>query len=158
MFRLIREQLGLTQDELADRFVISADTIAGWESGRRALTAIPGGQMLVHRHGFMRLGAPPALLLTLERAIEADVLLAGVLEDSASTGASPLGAWVMQRDLVEVLAWPPQQRATDTSTPPASAATTPTRACPRRPGTFSRRTATVLLADAHHSRAGPRAW
>ncbi|WP_405560754.1 helix-turn-helix domain-containing protein [Streptomyces sp. NBC_01180] len=106
VFRLIREQLGLTQDELADQFVISADTIAGWESGRRALTAIPVGQMLVHRHRFMQLGAPPALLLALERAIEADVLLASVLEDNASGGPSPLGAWVMQRDLVEVLAWP----------------------------------------------------
>ncbi|MFF2063765.1 helix-turn-helix domain-containing protein [Streptomyces sp. NPDC058200] len=106
VFRVIREQLGLTQDGLAEEFRVSADTIAGWESGRRALTAVPVGQMLVYRHRLMRLGSAPALLLSLERAMEADVLLASALDEDAPDGDSPLGAWVMQRDLVEVLAWP----------------------------------------------------
>ncbi|MFE9066504.1 helix-turn-helix domain-containing protein [Streptomyces violaceusniger] len=104
--RLIREELGLTQETLAERFRVSLDTIAGWESGRRPLTAVPAGQMLVHRHRLMHLGASPTLLLALERAMEADVLLASALDDEASTQDSPLGAWVMQRDLVEVLTWP----------------------------------------------------
>ncbi|KUL57749.1 transcriptional regulator [Streptomyces violaceusniger] len=106
VLRLIREQLGLTQETLAERFRVSLDTIAGWESGRRPLTAVPAGQMLVHRHRLMHLGASPTLLLALERAMEADVLLASALDDEASTQDSPLGAWVMQRDLVEVLTWP----------------------------------------------------
>lgn len=106
VFRLIREQLGHTQDALAERFRISSDTVAGWESGRRPLTAVPVGQMLVYRHRLLRLGSAPALLLALERAMEADVLLAGALDDDIPAEDGPLGAWVMRRDLVEVLSWP----------------------------------------------------
>ncbi|MGW0294820.1 helix-turn-helix domain-containing protein [Streptomyces tuirus] len=105
-FRVIREQLGRTQDDVAERLEVSPDTIAGWESGRRPLPALPVGQMLVHRHRLMQMGTSPALLQTLERAAEADVLLAGALDEETSAEESPLGAWVMQRDLVEVLAWP----------------------------------------------------
>ncbi|MFE5546632.1 helix-turn-helix domain-containing protein [Streptomyces sp. NPDC056534] len=106
VFRVIREQLGHGQESLAEEFRVSADTIAGWESGRRPLTSVPVGQMLVYRHRLLKLGASPALLLALERALEADVLLAGALDDGMSDDANPLGAWVMQRDLVEVLTWP----------------------------------------------------
>lgn len=122
VFRVIREQLGRTQEEAAERLRVSADTIAGWESGRRSLTAVPVGQMLVHRHRLMQMGTPPALLQALGRALEADVLLTGVLDDKAAVEASPLGAWVMQRDLVEVLAWPlnhvPPQPIRDLPGPP----------------------------------------
>jgi DNA-binding XRE family transcriptional regulator len=106
VFRVIREQLGLTQEGCAEHLHVASDTVAGWEAGRRPLTSLPVGQMLVHRHRLARLGTPPALLLSLERAMEADVLLSGVLEGGVSGKDSPLGAWVMQRDLVEVLAWP----------------------------------------------------
>ncbi|MEU2712946.1 helix-turn-helix transcriptional regulator [Streptomyces sp. NPDC007205] len=106
VFRVIREQLGHTQDSLAEAFQVSADTVAGWEAGRRPLTAVPVGQMLVHRHRLMQMGTAPALLAALERALEADVLLASALEGDDSTDDSPLGAWVIQRDLVEVLTWP----------------------------------------------------
>ncbi|MFE6683915.1 helix-turn-helix domain-containing protein [Streptomyces sp. NPDC057729] len=106
VFRLIREQLGHTQEALAESFRISPDTVAGWESGRRPLTAVPVGQMLMYRHQLLQLGSAPALLLALERAMEADVLLAGTLDEDTSAGDSPIGAWVMQRGLVEVLSWP----------------------------------------------------
>ncbi|KUF17246.1 helix-turn-helix domain-containing protein [Streptomyces silvensis] len=106
VLRVIREQLGHTQEGFAEAFKVSPDSVAGWESGRRPLTSVPVGQMLVHRHRLMRTGAAPELLAALERAMEADVLLAGALDDGAPTDASPLGAWVMRRDLVEVLTWP----------------------------------------------------
>ncbi|TVL88042.1 DNA-binding transcriptional regulator [Streptomyces sp. SAJ15] len=107
VLRLIREHLGLTQEGLADRFDVSADTVAGWESGRRPLTAVPVGQTLTHRHRLLRMGASPGLIHLLGRAMEADVILSSTLEKAAgSQEASPLGAWVMQRDLVELLAWP----------------------------------------------------
>lgn len=106
VFRVIREQLGHTQDAIAEQLQVSADTIAGWESGRRPLTAVPVGQMLVLRHRLMQFGTAPALLHAMERAMEADVLLASALDDQTGVNDSPLGAWVMQRDLVEVLAWP----------------------------------------------------
>ncbi|MFI7365979.1 helix-turn-helix domain-containing protein [Streptomyces sp. NPDC050149] len=106
VFRTIREQLGHTQETLAEQFRVSSDTIAGWESGRRPLTAVPVGQMLMHRHQLLQLCAVPTLLVALERAVEADVLLAGALDESAEPLASPMGVWVMQCDLVEVLSWP----------------------------------------------------
>ncbi|MDN3029754.1 helix-turn-helix transcriptional regulator, partial [Streptomyces sp. S.PB5] len=106
VFRIVREQLALTQEALAEQLHVSPDSIAGWESGRRPLTAVPVGQMLVHRHLLMQLGAAPLLLQALERAMEADVLLHSALGEETSMEASPLGAWVLQRDLVEVLAWP----------------------------------------------------
>ncbi len=59
VFRIIREQQGRTQEEAAEQLRVSADTIAGWESGRRPLTAVPVGQMLVHRHRLMQMGTAP---------------------------------------------------------------------------------------------------
>ncbi|MGW6705772.1 helix-turn-helix domain-containing protein [Streptomyces sp. NPDC054956] len=106
VFRLIREQLGHTQDSLAQAFQVSSDAVAGWESGRRPLTALSVGQSLLYRHKLMQLGAPSVLLFALEKAMEADVLLISALEDEVPTSASPLGAWVLQRDLVEILTWP----------------------------------------------------
>ncbi|MFJ6730288.1 helix-turn-helix domain-containing protein [Streptomyces sp. NPDC091281] len=123
-FRLIREQLGHTQDAMAEQLRVSVDTISGWESGRRPLTAVSVGQMLVQRHRLMRMGTLPALLQALERAIEADALLASALADGTAVDESPLGAWVMQRDLVGVLAWPltgvPPQAVRDLPAPPKS--------------------------------------
>ncbi|WNI29320.1 helix-turn-helix transcriptional regulator [Streptomyces sp. ITFR-6] len=106
VFRVIREQLGHTQDTLAEKLHVSSDTIAGWESGRRPLTAVPVGQMLMHRHQLLQLGSAPSLLAVLERATEADVLLSGALDEDAETLDSQIGAWVLRRDLIEVLSWP----------------------------------------------------
>ncbi|MGX1487756.1 helix-turn-helix domain-containing protein [Streptomyces tendae] len=122
VLRLIREQLGHTQDSLAKQFGLAPDTIAGWETGRRALTSLPVGQMVLHRHRLMQMGTAPALLAALERAMDADMLLASVLEDDSPAGPKPLGAWVMQRDLVEVLTWPlngvPPKPVRDLPAPP----------------------------------------
>ena len=82
VFRVIREQLGHTQDRFAAAFGVSPDTIAGWESGRRPLTSVPVGQVLMHRHRLTHMGAVPGLLTVLDRAMEADVLLASALDDS----------------------------------------------------------------------------
>ncbi|KOV35428.1 transcriptional regulator [Streptomyces sp. XY431] len=106
VLRVVREQQGHTQEGFAEQLGVSADTIAGWESGRRPLTAVPVGQMLTTRHRLMQLGAAATLLHIFERALEADVLLAGALEGEAPVTAGPLGSMVMQRDLAEVLAWP----------------------------------------------------
>ncbi|RDG38041.1 helix-turn-helix domain-containing protein [Streptomyces corynorhini] len=106
VLRVIRQQSGHTQDEAAELLSTSPDTIAGWETGRRPLTSISVGQMLALRHRLMHLRTPSALLQALERALEADVLLADVLDEDRPTAGSPLGAMVMQRDLAEVLVWP----------------------------------------------------
>lgn len=106
VLRVIREQAGYTQDEAAGLLAVSPDTIAGWETGRRPLTAVPVGQMLGLRHRLMRMGASPALLPALEHALEADVLLSSVLDEETPVEQSPLGAMVMQRELAEMLMWP----------------------------------------------------
>ncbi|MER6139176.1 helix-turn-helix transcriptional regulator [Streptomyces sparsogenes] len=106
VFRVVREQLGYTQETFAERLQVSPDTIAGWESARRPLTAVPVGQMLAQRHRLMQIGTPPALLQVLHRALEADVLLASALDEGTTIEGNPLGAMVMQRECAEVLAWP----------------------------------------------------
>ncbi|MER7771543.1 helix-turn-helix transcriptional regulator [Kitasatospora sp. NPDC096140] len=125
VMRLIREQRGHTQEEFAEHFGVSVDTIAGWETGRRPLTAVPIGQMLGNRHRLMRMGTPSAMLQALDRALEADVLLAEALEDGAA-GDSTLASMVLQRDLIEVLAWPLNGRA------PQEICELPTPTRPRR--------------------------
>ncbi|MCT4356549.1 helix-turn-helix transcriptional regulator [Streptomyces sp. Je 1-79] len=102
----MREQLGHTQESLAEVLRVAIDTVAGWESGRRPLTALPVGQMLANQAIFLREGSPPALLSTLQRALEADVLLVRLLGREAPLADNPLGAWVLQRDLVELVSWP----------------------------------------------------
>ena len=111
VLRLIREHLARSRDDLAECFHVSSDTVAGWETGRRPLTAVPVGQMLLHRHRLLRLGAAPQLLEILDRALEADVLISSVLDPDPDPARSPLGAWVMQRDLMDLLAWPLTGRA-----------------------------------------------
>ncbi|MFF1679444.1 helix-turn-helix domain-containing protein [Streptomyces sp. NPDC058256] len=124
VLRVIREQQGYTQEELAEHLKVSPDTIAGWETGRRPLTSVPVGQMLMHRHRLMQMNTPSALLQALERALEADVLLGTVLDEDTTVEKSPLGAMVMQRELGEVLAWPlngvPPQPVRDLPEPPRS--------------------------------------
>ncbi|WP_037603303.1 helix-turn-helix domain-containing protein [Streptacidiphilus rugosus] len=118
VLRLVREHLALTQEQLAQHLSVSLDTIAGWETGRRALTAVSVGQMLMYRHTLLNLGATADLVTALDRAMEADVLLTSALEERP-TEASPLGAWVMQRDLAEMLTWPLHGRAPEAAAAPA---------------------------------------
>ncbi|MFD0405202.1 helix-turn-helix domain-containing protein [Kitasatospora sp. NPDC127116] len=106
VFRVIREQLGFTQEEFAVNLTVSADTIAGWESGRRPLTAVPVGQVLMLGRRLLRMGTAPVLIQTLERAFEADMLLADMLTEETYARESLIGSVVMRRDLVEILAWP----------------------------------------------------
>ncbi|MFF0221947.1 helix-turn-helix transcriptional regulator [Streptomyces sp. NPDC004629] len=124
--RVMREQHGYTQDEAAEHLKVSPDTIAGWETGRRALTAVPVAQMLGLRQRLMQMGTSPALLHALQRALEADVLLASALDGDAPVEDAALGSMVMQRELAEVLAWPLN------GVPPRTVRDLPARPRPRR--------------------------
>lgn len=156
VFRVIREQLGHTQESLAELFGVAADTVAGWETGRRPLTSLTVGQMLMHRRRLMRMGTAPALLAALERAMEADMLLAGALEEEAPAGPDPLGSWVMRRDLVEVLTWPlngvPPRPVRDLPAPPRPRRG-PVPSAPELPMVDRYR---FLQSHAGDGRAGPR--
>ncbi|MFB7496783.1 helix-turn-helix domain-containing protein [Streptomyces sp. NPDC056161] len=106
VLRVIREQQGCTQEGAAELLKVSPDTIAGWESGRRPLPAVPVAKIFTLGHRLIKMGAAPDLLRTWARALEADVLLATTLDEKASINDAPLGAMVMQRELAEILVWP----------------------------------------------------
>ncbi|MBQ0829524.1 helix-turn-helix domain-containing protein [Streptomyces tagetis] len=126
VLRVIREQQGYTQEEEAEYLGVSLDTVAGWETARRPLTSVPYKQMLTYRHKLMLMSASAALLQAWERALEADVLLATVLDEEARVEESPLAVMVMQRELAAVLAWPLN------GVPPEPVRTLPASARPRR--------------------------
>ncbi|HEY9410879.1 MAG TPA: hypothetical protein VIP77_14960 [Jiangellaceae bacterium] len=113
--------------------------------------------MLVHRYRLLRSGAAPALLLALERAMEADVLLSGALDDNLPAADNPIGAWVMQRDLVEVLSWPlngaPPTPLRDLPDPPRPRRG-PVPSGPEMPAADRRRFFTVMRRTAEQAR-GP---
>lgn len=79
VFKLMRESLGRTQQQLAEDLPVSDATIQGWESGRRPLMAMPAGNFLVLRNRLRHLGATSPLLCALTLALETDHLLARAL-------------------------------------------------------------------------------
>jgi transcriptional regulator with XRE-family HTH domain len=76
VFKLIRESLGATQQQLAEDLAVGVATIQGWESGRRPLMAISAGNFLALRNRLCHLGANSPLLGALTLALETDHLLA----------------------------------------------------------------------------------
>ncbi|MFJ7243759.1 helix-turn-helix domain-containing protein [Kitasatospora sp. NPDC098652] len=108
LLKVIREQIPLTQEELAGRLGLDKSTVQGWESGRRPLSATRAGNLVALRLRLIRLGAPVALVDLLDTAMEADLLLSQILHtrpDSQSLGEHPLAAWVLNRDTTHMLGW-----------------------------------------------------
>lgn len=98
-----------SQERLAQGLGISIDTEAGWESGRRPLSAVKAGQFVLLKSTLIRLGAAPALVRLLDVAMEADQILdhARVVADRHDRGSfHPLGAYVHRREVIELVAWP----------------------------------------------------
>lgn len=88
---------------------VAPDTVAGWETGRRPLTAVRAGQFTRLRSMLVRAGAQPGLVRVLGIALDADHIL-----DHARTVAGrceagdfhPLGAYVHRREVIELVSWP----------------------------------------------------
>lgn len=121
VLRLARESAepACTRETLAERLGVSVDTVAGWETGRRPLSAIRVSQAVALRHGLFRIGASPSLIQLLDSALEADLVIDYALTADTSRRHvnHPLGAWVMKRDIIELIAWPMTTR-TPTNVPP----------------------------------------
>jgi hypothetical protein len=116
VFKLVRESLGVTQQQLAEDLSAGVATVQGWESGRRPLMAMPAGNFLALRNRLRHLGAASPLLRALTLALEADHFLAQALTTShqrADPGGHPLGSWVLSRPLTEMTAWPISGRIPD---------------------------------------------
>jgi transcriptional regulator with XRE-family HTH domain len=116
VFKLIRESLGRTQQQLAEDLVAGVATVQGWESGRRPLMAIPAGNFLALRNRLRHLGAASPLLGALTLALETDHLLALALatgHQQARPAGHPLASWVLSRPLTEMTAWAISGRVPD---------------------------------------------
>ncbi|MFG3602542.1 helix-turn-helix domain-containing protein [Micromonospora chersina] len=108
LFKLIRESIPLTQEQLAVHLDVDRVTVQSWESGRRPFTAVPLGHAIAVRHRLGRLGANTVLLAALDDAAEADLILAAVLEgpvDRCDIAEQPLGWSVLTHRLTDLILW-----------------------------------------------------
>src|SRR5918994_1726240 len=109
LLKQIRQSTGLSQEGLAEQLKVDANTVQGWETGRRSLTGTRVATLVELRHRLRQLGADPQLLGALEDAAEADYVLAytlGAEPGAAGPGAHPLACWVPKRSFAYLLAWP----------------------------------------------------
>src|SRR5262249_5355551 len=108
LFKLIRESIPLTQEELSERLAVDKPTVQGWESGRRSPAATRSGKLVALRYRLIQLGAHTALVDALPTAMEADFLLSHALAvkpDEVSVDEHPLSGWVLTRPVAAMLAW-----------------------------------------------------
>lgn len=109
--RLARESVPgrYSQERLAETLAVSPGTVAGWETGRRPLTALGTGRFALLRSVLAHLGAVPSAVRLMNVAVEADLVL-----DYARQAAGrhepgdfhPLGTHVLRREVMELVAWP----------------------------------------------------
>ncbi|WP_308312695.1 helix-turn-helix domain-containing protein [Streptomyces sp. ISL-11] len=140
LFKVIRERLPCTQREIAERLGVDATTVQGWESGRRALTAMAAGQLLTLRRRLLGYGADPHSIALLGAAMDADGVIAHALDESLpdrDPRSHPLAGWVFTRASTHMIAW------ALTGSAPAALPPAPT-ATPRRRGPSPE---TPLLAE-----------
>ncbi len=109
VLKIIRETLHRTQDGLAESLGVEINTIQGWETGRRPLTATSVANFMRLRQRLRHLGAKPELLDALSDAIDADCFLDYVFVTELSAvdpSDHPLATWVMKRSFHAMIAWP----------------------------------------------------
>jgi hypothetical protein len=100
----IRTGLPATQEELAERMGVSATTVQAWERGRKPLVNMPFARLRNLRRDLEAAGAAPGLLALWDRALDADVILAGL--GTTGPGRHPLALTVPDRAMTGLLAWP----------------------------------------------------
>lgn len=108
VLKTIRQTVGFTQEQLAERLHVDVSTLQGWESGRRPLMAVSAGAYLKLRHLLHRLGASPRLLGQLDTGLEADRFIGYMLASNGPIDLDnhPLATWVITRPFTELVAWP----------------------------------------------------
>jgi transcriptional regulator with XRE-family HTH domain len=151
VLKLIREDLGLTQDEMAEQSGVERNTWQGWEAGRRPLinskvTAVSG-----LRRRLRALGAGSEQIDALDVAMTADEVISYVLNEDprAPLADHPLAHEVSTRDWVEMLGWALTGRAPQVFQQAASPARRgPVSTYPELSEEDRRRFFTQLRADA----------
>lgn len=93
---------------IAQDLDVDVTTVQGWESGRRPLSSMRARALVTIRRRLLGLGAPRTLVRELDAAMDADFLLSVGMTDlptSASIDRHPLAGWVLNRSVVDMLAW-----------------------------------------------------
>ena len=109
LLRLIRESAELTQVQLAEQLGMDVASVQGWESGRRPLAALRAADLVRLRVRLLRCGAQPTLVAALEDAIQADLIIADMVQaggELIEADQHPLGATVHQCKLTNLITWP----------------------------------------------------
>ena len=108
VLKVARESIAATQADLADAIKVEKDTVQGWESGRRPLTATNTASFVALGRHLAALGVASTLSDGLMAAVEADLILDHALgaDGENEPFAHPLSAWVLPRSVSEMLAWP----------------------------------------------------
>lgn len=107
IFKLVRESVAKSQEDLATDLEVDRATVQSWESGRRPFTSVPVRQALAVRHTFATLGASPRLLAMLDQGPEVDHLIETVLDvdPEGAVDHNPLGWLVLNHQITELLSW-----------------------------------------------------
>jgi transcriptional regulator with XRE-family HTH domain len=100
----IRASMPATQEEMAGRLGVSVTTVQAWERGRKPLVNMPHARLRTLRRSLQAAGASPVLLAVWDRALDADVILAGLAVTDPAR--HPLALPVTDQAVTELLAWP----------------------------------------------------
>ena len=109
VLKLARQSTALTQEKFAEAMRVDVNTVQGWESGRRPLSAMTAGEFLRLCGRLSRLGAPASTGRHLREAIEADQVLATGITAADSwvdPDRHPLAASVHRWTITNLILWP----------------------------------------------------
>ena len=104
VLKALREHIGLTQVQFAEKLGVGLTTVQGWETGRRPLINARVLDVQRIRRLLQASGVPSDLLGVWDQALTADTILSAM--DTPDTENHPLALVVPDRTLTALLAWP----------------------------------------------------
>ncbi|GAB3645770.1 transcriptional regulator [Glycomyces tarimensis] len=108
LLKLARESIPQSQERIAEAIGADRTTIQSWESGKRPFTSVGYGIAIAIQQRLLAFGARPELIAALPAAVDADILLAAILDESPARvdlRHHPLGWTVLNHDVAEMLTW-----------------------------------------------------
>jgi transcriptional regulator with XRE-family HTH domain len=135
LLKRIRNALGLSQEDLAEKLGIGRNTLHAWESGRRPLTNVRAGDLLRLQQSLRGLGGEANLVGKFDLALPAHHFLQEAINAppaGVDVVTHPLATLVIQRNFADWLSWPLTGRA-PSGLPAASGRRGPERLAPVLP-------------------------